>query len=121
MSAVRKVHAHDRIARFQHGEIDGEIRLRAAVRLHVAMIATEKLFQPFARQLLGDVYKLAAAVIAFCGIPFGIFVGKVTSHRRHHGGRNDILACNEFEIAALTGKLFFHCRVQFGIGLFDTR
>ncbi len=41
MSAVRKVHTHNGIARFQYRKIDGKVCLRPAVRLYVAVLAPE--------------------------------------------------------------------------------
>ena len=120
MSAVREVHPHDGIAGLEHGEIDGKVRLRARMRLHVGMFAAEQLLEPVARKVLHDVHVLAAAVIALSGIPFRILVGEVAPHRRHDGRRNDVLAGDEFEIAALTGKLLFHRLADFGVGVSDS-
>ena len=39
MAAVGEVHGQDLVARLEHGEVDGHVRLRAAVRLDVDVFA----------------------------------------------------------------------------------
>ena len=48
-------------------EINGHVRLRAAVRLDVHMVAAEKPFGAIDRKLLGGVDVLAAAIPTFPG------------------------------------------------------
>ena len=120
MSAVRKVHAHDGIAGLEHGKVHREIRLRARMGLHVGMLAAEQLFQAIARKIFHNIHKFAAAVIALAGIPLRVLVGQVAAHRRHHRGRDDVFACDEFQIPPLTGKLLFHRLTYFGIGVSDS-
>ena len=52
------------------------IGLRAGVRLHVDVLATEDLARAIARQVLNDVGILAAAVIAAARIALRVFVGE---------------------------------------------
>ena len=46
------------------------------MRLHVCIPGIEQLLYPVYGQLLDFIYDLTAAVVAFSGIAFGIFVGK---------------------------------------------
>jgi putative ATPase len=45
VTAVRKVKTQDRIAGIEHREVDGKVRGRAGVRLHVGVFRTEQFFQ----------------------------------------------------------------------------
>ena len=119
MPAVGKVHAQNGIAGGEQGEVDGRIRLRAAVRLHVGVVAAEKLFAALYGEIFHDVHILAAAVIAFAGKPLRILVGEVRTDRRHDGGRHEVFACDQFDVAPLAVKFEFHRLVHFCIGVFD--
>ncbi len=74
MAAVGEIHGEDFVARLQDGEIDGHVRLRAAVGLDVDVFATEEALGAVDGELLGDVHVFAAAVPAFPGIALGVFV-----------------------------------------------
>ena len=117
VSAVGEIHPHDGVARLEHRKVDGEVRLRARMRLHVGVFAAEQLLHAPARKFLHFVHKLAAAVIALAGIALRVLVGEVAAHRRHDGGRDDVLAGDEFKVAALAGELALHRRADFGIGV----
>ena len=67
VSAVREVHAEHRVARLQQREVDGHVRLRARVRLHVGVLGAEQLLRSRDRERLGHVHELAAAVVALPG------------------------------------------------------
>ena len=43
--------------------------------LHVYIFCAKEFFGAVNRQLLGNVHVFAAAVIAFAGVAFGVFVG----------------------------------------------
>ena len=62
----------------------GLIGLRARVRLHVHVIALEKLLGAIAGQVFDHVHKLASAVVALAGIALGIFVGQRSGGGGHH-------------------------------------
>ena len=84
MPAVRKVHAQDRVAVLDRREIDGHVRLRAAVRLDVGMIGAEQFLRSIDCGLLDYVGPFTAAVVALAGIPFRVLVGKYGAHRFQH-------------------------------------
>ena len=76
VAAVGQAHAHDAVARLQHGEVDGHVGLRAGVGLHVGVLGPEQLLGAVDGQLLHDVHVLAAAVVAVTGVALGVFVGE---------------------------------------------
>ena len=74
MAAHRQVQPHENIPGTQHCHDYGHVCLRARMGLHVRIFRVEKLAEAVYRQLLYLVYHLAAAIIAFAGIPFRILV-----------------------------------------------
>ena len=55
----------------------------------------------------------AAAVIAFAGITFGVFVGQHGALRLHNGHRGKIFGSDKLQLFALAGK-FFGYRIKYG-------
>ena len=108
VTALVEVHAHDGIARLEHREINGGVRLCARVGLYVGVLRAEQLAGSLTRDLLYNVDALAAAVVALSGITLGVFVGQVTAHRRHHGRADNILAGDQLEVSALSFQLVVH-------------
>ena len=74
MAAVREIHRQDLVARFDGREINGHVRLRAAVRLHVDVLGAEESLGAIDRELLDDIDVFAAAVPTFSRITFGVLV-----------------------------------------------
>ena len=74
MAAVREVHAEDGVARLEQREVDGHVRLRARVRLHVRVLGAEQRLRARDGRALDDVDVLAAAVVAPARIAFGVLV-----------------------------------------------
>jgi len=64
VSAVRQIHPQHRVARLQRRHIDGDIRLRARMRLHVSMLRAKQRLRAVDCQLLDAVREFAAAVVA---------------------------------------------------------
>ena len=62
---------------------------------------TRSIASPF-----GDIHVLAAAVIAFAGQAFGIFVGQNRSLRFQYRPGNDVLGGDQLDLIALAPKLF---------------
>src|SRR5207249_12335149 len=78
MPSVREVHRQNFVPRFNGCEIDSHVRLRAAVRLHVYMLAAEEPLRAINGQLLSNIDILTAAVPALSSITFGLFVRENT-------------------------------------------
>ena len=119
--AVREIHAQNGIAGVEERKVDGGVRLRAAVRLHVGVIAPEQLFAAFDGEVFHDIHILAAAVVALAGQALGVLVGEVRADGRHDRGGNKVFARDEFDVIALAVKFEFHRLVYFRVGVFDCR
>ena len=105
MAAVRELHAHHGVAGLQEGEVDGRVRLAAAVGLDVRVLRAEERLRPVAGEVLHHVDHLAAAVVAGAGIPFRVLVGEHARHRLAHRERGDVLARDELEVGVLARLL----------------
>ena len=101
MAAMREVHGQDFVARFKHGEINGHVGLRAAVRLHIDVLRAEESFGAIDGQLLGNIHILAAAIPAFPRITFGVFVGQHAALRFHDRAAGEIFRRDQLDIFAL--------------------
>ena len=117
VTAVRKVHAHERVARVQHRKEHRHVRLCAGMRLHVCVIAAEQLLRALDRKVLHDVHKLAAAVVTLARIALRVLVGEHAAHRHQDRFGYDVLGCDQLQVAALTVQLVLHCRADLGIVL----
>ena len=119
VTALRKVHAHNGIAQLQQGKIHGKVGLCAGMGLDVGILCPEQLAGAPDGNILHLVHIDAAAVVALAGQTLGVLVGQHAAHGCHHGGRNDILAGDQFNILALTGQFPLHGCAQFRVGCID--
>ena len=101
MAAVREIHGQNLVARFQHRKINRHVRLRAAVRLNVDVLAAEQALRAIDRELLGRIDVFAAAVPAFPRITFGVFVGQHAALRFHHRAAGEIFRGDQLDVFAL--------------------
>ena len=117
--AVGEVHAENGVAGGEQGEVHGGIRLRAAVRLDVGVVAPEQLLAALDGEVFDDVHILAAAVIALAGQALGVFVGEVRTDRRHDGGRDEVFAGDQLDVPPLAVELELHRLVDGGVLFLD--
>src|SRR5438046_8336303 len=101
MAPVRKIYSHDRVARLYERKVDGHVRQRARMRLDVRVPGREQLLDPVAGEILGDIDELAAAVVAFPGVAFGVFVRQDGAQRLQHRGADEILRGDKLELRLL--------------------
>ena len=101
MPSVREVHRQNFVPRFNGCEIDSHVRLCAAVRLHVYMLAAEEPLRAINGQLLSNIDILTAAVPALSWITFGIFVRENTALRFHYRTAGEIFGGNQFDVFPL--------------------
>ena len=101
VAAVRKIHAHDGVARLQRAHVNGDVGLRAGVGLYVGVFGAEEFLCAINRELLDLVGEFAAAVITFAGIAFRVFVGEDRAHGLENGFRDEIFGWDEFEAGGL--------------------
>src|SRR6516165_803919 len=74
------------------------------MRLHIGELAAEQSGRPFDRQALGDIYELAAAVIALSWQSLSIFVGEHRPLCLQNRARNDVLRGNQLDFVALPAQ-----------------
>ncbi len=117
MAAVGEVHGEDFVAGLQDGEVDGHVRLRAAVGLDVDVFAAEELLGAVDGELLDDIDVFAAAVPAFPGIALGVFVREATALRFHDGAAGEVFGGDELDVFALPFFFGLNDVEDFGIDL----
>ena len=98
VASVREVHAEDRVAVIERGQIDGHVGLRPRVRLDVDMLAAEDLPRALFGQVFGHVDILAAAVVTLAGIAFGILIRQYRPDRFEHRLGNEILRSDHLKV-----------------------
>ena len=107
MSAMIQIHAHIGISGLKNGEKHCHICLCSGMRLHVGILAAEKLFCTFSCKFFHHVYTLAAAVISLSRISFRVFVGQRASHSSHHGFAHPVFGCDQLDMGVLSLHLCF--------------
>ena len=102
---MRQRHAHDLLARREHGHEGGEVGLGPGVRLHVGVLRAEELLQAVDGELLDLVDDLAAAVVAAARVALGVLVGERGAHGVDHGAAREVLAGDQLQSVALPAQL----------------
>ena len=125
MSPMCEIHGENLVAGFNRCEVDGHVRLGAAVRLHVDVLATKKPFRAIDRQLLGDIDVLTASIPAFPRISFRVLVCHHAALSFHHSATCEILRGNQLDVFPLPLLFCRDClenfRVRFAQRLAVTR
>ena len=119
VSAFSQAHAHDGVAGFQKGQKHRLVGGRAAMGLHVGGLGAKDLFDAINGQLLGNVHKLATAVVAFAGVALSILISQLRALRGHDGGGGVVFAGNQLDVLFLAGVFRCNSGKNFGVGLFD--
>ena len=101
MAAMGQIHAQHLVAGLQTGEIDRHIGLTAGMGLHIGVFGTKEFHGPGNGQRFNFVRIFAAAVIAFAGVAFRIFVGKNGALGFKHGGADDVFRGDELKLIGL--------------------
>src|ERR1700688_2484625 len=99
-----EIEPHKSVAGLHQRKENFCVRRSAEMRLYVGNLAAEQLRHPLYCQLLGHVYELTAAVIAFARQSFGIFVGENGALRFQNCARNDVLRRNQLDLVALSAE-----------------
>src|ERR1035437_8617245 len=89
------------------------------MRLHVGTISAEDLFDAVNGQLLGDINKFAATVIALAWVAFSVFVGELRALRCHDGGRGIVFAGDELNVLFLARVFSLDGGKKLRVSLFD--
>jgi hypothetical protein len=115
MAAVRQARREHGVARLQQRKVDGHVRLRARVGLHVDVLGAEQFLGPRDGQLLGDVDHLAPAVVPPARIAFGVLVGEDGSDGFQHRLGDEVFRGDQLEVAGLPFRLAGDRRSDLGI------
>src|SRR5438067_11564339 len=101
MPAVREFEREDRVARLERRHVDGHVRLRTRMRLHVRVLGPEKLLLPVDRELLDLVDHLAAPVVALTGIALPVLVRRHAADGLEDARPGAVLPRNPLDLIAL--------------------
>ena len=115
VTAVRQVEAKQFVAGLHQRQVDGGVGLGPTVRLHIDPVDSEQFFGPIARQILGDVGKLAPAVVALARKPLGVFVRQRATLRLHNCARREVLRSDQFQPVLLALRFVLESGEEFGI------
>ena len=67
VAAVRQAHAQQRVAGFQHRQVDSLIGLATGMRLDVGVFSAKELLGPLDGEIFRHIHILAAAVVTLAG------------------------------------------------------
>ncbi len=102
MPPMIQAHPQDDVAVFKQRTISRHVRGGPGMGLHVRIFDIEELFGPVTGKCLHRIHMLTAAIIAFLGVSFRVFVGKDATIDLKDGIRHEIFARNQFEVTFLT-------------------
>ena len=119
MAPVRQVHAQNRVAGLEHGQIDRHVSLTTRMRLHIDVFGAEQFFGALDGKGFDDVDEFATAVIAPPRISLGVFVRKHGSRGCEHGFVGKILRGDHFETCFLPPCLVLDRCIYLGIDFFE--
>ena len=114
-----QLHAEHGVAGIAERVVDGRVRLRAGVRLHVHVLGPEESARPLDRKRLEDVDVLAAAVVALAGVALGVLVRQHRPLAIEHRLRDEVLGRDHLERRLLPPELGLHLLGHLGIDLGD--
>ena len=117
VAAVGELEAHQLVAGLQQRVVDGDVRLRAGMRLHVDVVGAEQRLGAVDRELLGHVDELAAAVVAAAGIALRVLVGQHRALGLEHRHRHEVLGRDHLERPLLAVELLGQDLSDLGIDL----
>ena len=111
-----QIHAHDGVAKLEHGKVGCHVGLGAADRLHIDMLcAGKELLAAFASQLLCHVHTGRAAVVAFAWVAFRILVGHDAALGLHDRSTCEVLRGDQNYVISLPLQLSLDRGCDFGI------
>ncbi len=121
MAAVVEAQRENRVAGLQNGHVDGHVRRRPRVGLHVRVLGAEELLRAIDRKLFDLIDDLAPAVVALAGIPLRVLVGRHGAHGLEHGGPGEVLGGDQLDLAALALELLGEEAGDVGIDVVEAR
>ncbi len=115
VAAVCEVHGENFITRFEYGEIDGGVGLRAGVWLDVGVVGAEKLFGALDGEGFDDIYVFASAIPTFARVALGVFVGEQRALCFHDGGGCEVFRGDQLDVVPLAMLLADDGFVEFRV------
>ncbi len=115
VAAVRKVQAHYFIAGIDEREVSRDICLGSRVRLDIGVLRAEKFLGAVDSELFSYIYVFAAAVVAFSGVAFGVFICEDGTEGFHDGPGGVVLGGDKLQIVLLAQDFAFNGFVKLGI------
>ena len=115
VTAARKTHAHDGVARVAEGEVDAEVRRRAGVGLDVRVVDSEECLQALDREALDLVDVLLPFVIALAGVALRVLVVEDAPTGLHDRLAGVVFARNQPKLVVLALLFFSDALGDFGI------
>ena len=109
VAAAGEVHTHEHVPGLRQGEIDGNVRLGAGVRLHVGMLSPEELLGPVAADVLHYIHIFTAAVKTLAGVALGVFIREMAADGLHDRRRGEVFRGDKLYMVALPRELLLHC------------
>ena len=116
VAAHRQRHPHHGVARFTTGEVHGQVRRRARIRLHVRVLDPEQARRPLDRERLELVDDLLALVVAAARVALGVLVREDAAHRLEHRARDVVLRRDQADRRRLPLDLVRDQSRHLGIG-----
>ncbi len=107
VAAVGEAKAKGFISGFQAGKENGGVGLGTGVGLYVGVFCTEELAKPVDGELLHLVHYFTAAIVAFAGVAFGVFIGQAAAHRINYGLGSEVFRGDQLDAVALAVKFTF--------------
>ena len=117
MTAVVEPQGEHRVARLEQPVVDGHVRLRPGMRLHVRVLRAEECLRAVDRELLDLVDELAATVVAAPRISLRVLVRQDGADGFEHRRPREVLRRDQLDLAALTIGLPADQRSDLGIVL----
>ena len=105
MPAGGQIHAQEGVAGLQQRHEDGRLACAPECGWTLAKPQPNSCLARSIASVLGDVDKLAAAVIAVAGIAFGVLVRQHRALRLQHRAADDVLRRDQFDLVALASEL----------------
>lgn len=121
VTAMGEVHGEDFITGLEDRKIDGHVGLGAGVGLDVGVVGAEEFFGAVNGELFDFVDFFAAAIPAFGGVAFGVFVGEAGALRFHDRTAGEVFRGDEFDVEELTLMFGLEDGEDVGIGLREGR
>ena len=119
VAAVGEAHAQNGVAGLQYGSVNRLVGLRTGMRLNIGVFGAEQFFHAVDGKLLCNIDVFAAAVIAFAGVAFSVFVGQLRPLCFHHGATDIVFRSNQLDVVLLALVFGGDRSRQFGIVLLD--